>query len=206
MHAQRIKQSVLSVCGLLSSVIVTKITRSPHLGILETHRYNETVEIGKKQASLCFKYMYMSLDKAHKCHKHCVFVDHAYRLVAMCFLLMHTIVQLQYVGRDYQYTRAQGAGQSGQDTASDAALARGVCALKSSSWLMQLHSPHCGTAAMQPSTYVHVFLLSLSLSLSLSLFIQRQATLKGSPDKVSVSSQEAEVLYINYLLESAMYV
>ena len=70
----------------LLSIIVTKIARSPHLGILATGKYDESVEIGEKLASLCFK----SIDKAHECHKYGVFNGRTYRLQAMCSLLMRT--------------------------------------------------------------------------------------------------------------------
>ena len=87
---QGVKQSVLSVCHRLLSVVVTKITRSPDLGIWAAHKYNETVKICKKLASLCFE----SFGKVHECHKYCVFIGHTYRLQAMTlrFLLMHTIL------------------------------------------------------------------------------------------------------------------
>ena len=48
------------------SVVVTKITRSPHLGTWATRKYDETVEIGDKLASICFE----SIGKPHECHKY----------------------------------------------------------------------------------------------------------------------------------------
>ena len=85
LHVQGVKQSFcLSVVCL--SVVVTKITRLPHLGIWVTLKYGESVEIGDKLASLCFE----SIGKAHKYHKCGVFIGHAYRLQAMCYLLMPT--------------------------------------------------------------------------------------------------------------------
>ena len=73
-HVQGVKQLVLSVCRL-SVIVTTKIAISRGLGILVTHKHNESVEIGEKLASACFD----SFDTAHECHKYCIFVGHAYR-------------------------------------------------------------------------------------------------------------------------------
>ena len=81
-HAQGVKQSVMSVCLFISS----KIARSGDLGIWETRKYNEIL---KKLASLCFE----SVSKAYERCKHCVFIGHTYRfyqLQGMCCLLMCT--------------------------------------------------------------------------------------------------------------------
>ena len=83
-----------SVCRLSVVIVVTKIARSGHLDIWETCRYNETVEMGKKLALLCFEL----LGKAHECHKYCVFIDHTYWLLCwpcMCFLLMRTPIVIR---------------------------------------------------------------------------------------------------------------
>ncbi len=72
------------VIGL--SVIGTKITRPDHLGIWETRTHNQSVEVVKKLASLCFKLF----GKAHE-HRRLHFLGYSYRhypLQAMCFLLM----------------------------------------------------------------------------------------------------------------------
>jgi hypothetical protein len=69
--AAGVKQSVcLSVRCLsstchLSSVVCTKIARSRHLGISATRKYNESIGLGKKLASVCFK----SRDMIHEHHK-----------------------------------------------------------------------------------------------------------------------------------------
>ena len=84
----------------LLSVVVTKIARSPHLGIWATRKYDESVEIGDKLVSLCFEL----IGKAYECHKYCVFVGHAYRLQAVCDLLMRTSPK-NYVGKDRQHNR-----------------------------------------------------------------------------------------------------
>ena len=52
-HAQGVKQSVLSVCRLLS--LNTKIARSRVLGICACCKHNESVDIGEKLVSVCFK-------------------------------------------------------------------------------------------------------------------------------------------------------
>ena len=65
-----------------------------------TRKYDEPVEIGDKLTLLCFE----SIGKAHKCHKYSVFIGHAYRLQAMCYLLMCTSPK-HYVGKDRQHTR-----------------------------------------------------------------------------------------------------
>ena len=74
-----------------------KTARSPHLGIWATRKYDESVEIGDKLASIC-------IGKAHECHKCGVFIGHAYRLQAMYSLLMRTSTK-HYVGKDRQHTR-----------------------------------------------------------------------------------------------------
>ena len=48
----------------LSSVVIIKIARSPHLGIWATRKYKKSVEVSEKLASLCFE----SIDKAHESH------------------------------------------------------------------------------------------------------------------------------------------
>ena len=73
------KQLVLSVRRL--SVVITKIARSPHLGIWATYKYDESVEIGKKLAS-------NRLTRPTNVYRYGVFNGHAYRLQAMCSLLM----------------------------------------------------------------------------------------------------------------------
>jgi hypothetical protein len=73
-----------------------------NLGIWATCKYNKSVEIVEKLASLCFK----SFGKAHKHCKCCVFIGHAYwldPLKAMCFLLMRTTYNATLViGRQLQ--------------------------------------------------------------------------------------------------------
>ena len=64
----------LSVVCLFA--VIMKITRSLHLGIWVTRKYNVTVEIIEKLASLYFK----SLGKAHECHKNRAFIGHTYQL------------------------------------------------------------------------------------------------------------------------------
>ena len=46
-----------------------------------TYKYDESVEIGIKLASLCFK----SIGKAHECHKYCVLLAVP---IAMCDVLI----------------------------------------------------------------------------------------------------------------------
>ena len=46
-------------------VVTTKIARSWHLGISATRKYNESVEVGEKQASECLE----SSGTAYKLHK-----------------------------------------------------------------------------------------------------------------------------------------
>ena len=123
------------VCVFSIAVVVMKIARSPHLGIWATCKYDKSVEIGDKLASLCLQ----SIGKAHECHKYGVFVGHAYRLQAMCYLLMRTSPK-HYVGKDCQHTRilelAAPAACAGQ--CSKMQHARGVCALESSSIIILL--------------------------------------------------------------------
>ena len=57
-------KAIIFVCRLLS-VIGMKITRSRDLGIQVTCKHNESVEFGKKLASVCSK----SFDTAHESHK-----------------------------------------------------------------------------------------------------------------------------------------
>ena len=38
------------------SIVTTKITRSQHLGTWSIHKYNESVEVGEKLASVCLKW------------------------------------------------------------------------------------------------------------------------------------------------------
>ena len=112
-------KAISFVC--LLSVVVVKIARSPHLGISSvTCKYDKSIEIGDKLASLYFK----SIGKAHECHKYGVFIGHAYRLQAMCYLLMHTSLK--------HYTRASSRRRSIQDTHKMQRTC-GVCALESSS-------------------------------------------------------------------------
>ena len=101
--------------------VITKIARSPHLGIWATRKYNKSVEISDKLASLCFK----SVGKAHKCH---VFIGHAYRLQAMCYQVMCTSPK-HYVDKYRQHTRILEC-RSMQEMQH----ARGVCTLESSNW------------------------------------------------------------------------
>ena len=69
------------VCRL-SSVVSTKISRSDDIGIWATHKYNVSVNIVEKLASVCFE----SFDKAHECRKSWIlrFVGHAYGHFPLC--------------------------------------------------------------------------------------------------------------------------
>ena len=57
MHAQGIKQSVLSAC---LSVVATKIARSQVLGIYACCSYNESVGIGEKLVSVSLELLNMA--------------------------------------------------------------------------------------------------------------------------------------------------
>ena len=61
MHAQGVKQSVLSAC-CLSIVITMKIAKPRVLGICACCNYNESVYIGEKLVSVQFELLNM----AHK--------------------------------------------------------------------------------------------------------------------------------------------
>ena len=68
--------------SLLLSVVSTKIARSEDIGIWATHKYNVSVNIVEKLASVCFE----SFDKAHECRKSWIlrFVGHAYGHFPLC--------------------------------------------------------------------------------------------------------------------------
>ena len=57
-HAQGVKQSVLSVCRL--SVVITKITRSQVLHICVCYNYHKLVDIVEKLVSMCFELLNMA--------------------------------------------------------------------------------------------------------------------------------------------------
>ena len=96
-HAlQGVKQSV---CPSVVIVVSTKIARSRDLGIWATRKHNESIEIFEKRASLCFE----SFGKAHKRHKHCIFVGYTYQPHPMWFLLMcKTYHNVTYICKGHQ--------------------------------------------------------------------------------------------------------
>ena len=84
-------------CLLLLSVISTKIARSGDLGIWATRKYNLSVNIVEKLASVCFK----SFGKADKHCKYCVLLATPMD-TAHYVLSAHAHNLAQYVGKDRQ--------------------------------------------------------------------------------------------------------
>ena len=94
-----------------------KITKSQNLGLRATRKRNQSVEIGKRLALVCFE----SFGTVHGCHKKHLFLahcGHAHRLCPLhCTAHAH-----KWPGRDRQRYRSISVQK-----AADARRVRGVC-------------------------------------------------------------------------------
>ena len=102
----------------LSSVFRTKFARSGDLGVWATHKYNISVDIVEKLASLCFK----SFGKAHASASQILYFVGLSTLPTELSAHAHNLAQ--YAGKGLQ----QAAGMELSDINIDTA-ARGACAL-----------------------------------------------------------------------------